>query len=61
MLARFHTEVRPRSGSGKITVVVIAPAREGVADRALELGWDGDPGDAFAVITHVEEMSEGAS
>jgi hypothetical protein len=56
MLAKFHTEVRPLNGSGKITVVVIAPTRKGVVDRALELGWDGDPADAFTVITHVEEV-----
>jgi hypothetical protein len=58
MLAKFHIEVRPHSGAGKTTVVVLSHTREGVADRAIELGWSGDPAEAFATITHVEEISK---
>jgi hypothetical protein len=56
MLAKFHTEVRPRNGAGKTTVIVVSHSREGVAERALDLGWPGHPADAFVVVTQVEEL-----
>lgn len=57
-LARFHTRVHARNlhaGYGS-PVVVMAAVRQEAVNRAIALGWNGDPRNAAVTIDKVEDV-----